>query len=136
MVRRPPLRALLAALLLAPLLNGCLLLSGEQTTIDLLAGAGNLSTTFVSAEGGEERTVQVGKGSAELQAIAVVSLESGDLQIELLQPDGSVAFAIAGRPDTQMTRSGPVRGDASGTVRYRVSARGAHNGSFQIFFQP
>jgi hypothetical protein len=136
MARPPLLRALLAALLLAPLLSGCLLISGEQTTIDLLAGTGNLSTTFVSAEGGEERTVQVSEGAAELQAIAIVSLEAGDLQIDLLQPDGSVAFAISGRPDSQVTRSSPVRSDTSGMVRYRVSARGARNGAYQIFFQP
>jgi hypothetical protein len=136
MVRRPILRALLTALLLSPLLSGCLLLSGEQTTIDLLAGTGNVSTTFVSAEGGEERTVQVSDGASELQAITIISLESGDLQIDLIQPDGSVAFAIAGRPDTQVTRSSSVRSDSSGMVRYRVSAHGARNGEYQIFFQP
>jgi hypothetical protein len=136
MVRRRSLRALLSALLLAPLLSGCLLVSGEQTTIDHLAGAGNVSTTFVSAEGGEQRTAQVSDHAAELQAIAIISLDTGDLQIDVLQPDGSVAFAIAGRPDAQVTRSSPVRSDASGVVRYRVSARGARNGAYQIFFQP
>ncbi len=133
---RQSLRALLAALLLTPLLSGCLLISGEQTMIDMFAGAGNLSTTFVSAEGGEERTVRVSEGSADLQAIVIILLESGDLQIDLLQPDGSLAFTIAGRPDAQVTRSSPVRSDSTGVVRYRVSARGARHGAYQIFFQP
>jgi hypothetical protein len=136
MDRRPRALAILVALLLAPLLGGCLLVSGEQTTIDLLAGTGNVSTSFVSAEGGEERTVKVGEGAVALQAITIISLESGDLQIDLLQPDGSVAFAVSGRPDAQVTRSGPVRSDASGLVRYRVAARGARRGTYQIFFSP
>jgi hypothetical protein len=135
MGRRTTLASIIA-LLLAPLLGGCLLVSGERTTIDLLAGSGNVSTTFVSAEGGEERTVQVGDGPAELQVIAIIGVESGDLQIDLLQPDGAVAFAVAGRPDSQVTRSSRVRSDEAGVVRYRVSARGARNGEYQIFFQP
>lgn len=123
-------------MLLASLLSGCLLVSGEQTTIDLLEGTGNVSTTFVSAEGAEERVVQVGDEAAELQVIAIISLESGDLQLDLIQPDGSVAFAVSGRPDAQVTRSGPVRSDELGQVRYRVLARGARSGEYQIFFQP
>jgi hypothetical protein len=127
---------LLAALLITPLLSGCLLISGERTTIDLLDGTGNVSTLFVSAEGSEERAVQVGTGADELQVIAIIGIESGDLQIDLLQPDGSVAFAVAGRPDAQITRSSLVRSDDTGQVRYRVLARGARNGEYQIFFQP
>jgi hypothetical protein len=135
MDRRPRLSAVLA-LLLASLLSGCLLVSGEQTTIDLLEGTGNVSTSFVSVEGREERVVQVSDEAAELQVIAIVTIESGDLQLDIIQPDGSVAFAISGRPDAQVTRSGPVRSDELGQVRYRVSARGARNGEYQIFFQP
>lgn len=136
MRKRQPLAALLAALFLIPLLAGCLLISGEQTTIDLQVGAGNLSTTFVSAEGSEERTVQVSDGPSEIQVIALIAVESGDLQIDLLQPDGALAFAVAGRPDAQVTRSSQVRSDDSGRVRYRVTARGARNGAYQLFFQP
>ena len=124
------------ALLLVPLLSGCLLISGEQTMIDLSAGTGNLSTTFVGAEGGEERTVKVSAGAATLRAIVMISLATGDLQIDLLQPDGSLAFAVTSQPDAQVTRSNSVRSDANGLVRYRVSARSARNGEFQIFFQP
>jgi hypothetical protein len=113
-----------------------MLVSGEATTIDLAGGVGNLSSTFVSAEGSEERTVQVSDGPAELQVIAIVAIESGDLELELLQPDGAQAFAVAGRPDTQVTRSSVVRSDAAGMVRYRISARGARNGGYQLFFQP
>jgi hypothetical protein len=136
MVRRRTLLTLLASLALAPLLTGCLLISGEQTTIDLQAGIGNLNTTFVSAEGSEVRTVQVADGPVALQVIAIVAVESGDLQIDLLQPDGAVAFAVAGRPDSQVTRSSQVRTDETGQVSYRVVARGARNGAYQLFFQP
>ncbi len=123
-------------LLLLFLLSGCLLLSGEETTIDLLDQSGNLSTTFVSGEGSEERLLRVSDGSTTVQVIVMVSVESGDLQIELLQPDGAVVFVVAAQPDSQLTRSSWVRSDGQGQIRYRVSARGARNGSYQIFVQP
>lgn len=129
------LRPALSVLVLIAL-SGCLLISGEETTIDLRNGVGNLSASFVSAEGGEERTVQLGLPDAEVQVIVIVAVESGDLQIEVLQPDGALAFAVAARPDTQVTQSSLVRSNAQGEVRYRVAARGARNGSFQVFFQP
>ena len=52
------------------------------------------------------------------------------------QPDGALAFALAARPATQVTRSGSVRADAEGRVRYRVRAEGARDGSYQLFVQP
>lgn len=123
-------------LLLAGALSGCLLISGEATTVDLQAGSGNLLTTFVGAEGREERTVEVGSPGAEVQVIAIVGVESGDLELAVVAPDGSVAFAVAARPDAQVTRSGSVLADETGSVRYTVSARGARNGSYQLFVQP
>jgi hypothetical protein len=125
--------ALLAALLAA--LAGCVLVSGEETTIDLVEGGGNVLTTFVSAEGAEVRSLETGAPGAELQVIAVVEVETGDLQLELIQPDGAVAFVVSARPNTQITRSGGVRADDEGRVRYRVSATGARDGAFQIFVQ-
>lgn len=131
----PALRA--AAVALAALaLAGCLLISGEQTTIDLAEAGGNVLTTFVSAEGAEERVVDTGLPDAEVQVIAVLEVGSGDLQVVLLQPDGAVAFAVAARPATQVTRSGPVRTDAEGRVRFRVEARSARDGTYQVFVQP
>jgi hypothetical protein len=126
---------LLLAVALAAL-SGCLLISGEQTTLDLGDGGGNLLTTFVSAEGSEERTLEVGSPDAELQLIAVVEVDSGDLELTVLQPDGAVAFTVRARPATQVTRSGPVLADDAGRVRYRVRAQGASDGSYQIFVQP
>jgi len=124
------------AVLLVPALAGCMLMSGEQTTIDLQSGVGNLSTSFVGAEGDEERAVRVSEGPVELQVIAILSVTSGDLSVEVLQPDGALAFAVDGRPDAEVTRSGRVRADDTGQIRYRVSARGVRDGSFQLFFQP
>jgi hypothetical protein len=117
-------------------LSGCLLISGETTTIDLLEGGGNVLTSFVSAEGREERMIDVGVPNAELRVIAVVEVESGDLELALLQPDGSVAFALAARPATQVTRSGAVRADEAGLIRLRVRASGARDGTYQLFVQP
>lgn len=127
-------RAALSLALLAAL-SGCLLISGEATTIDLVEGGGNVLTTFVSAEGGEERTLETGRPGAELQVIAVVEVDTGDLQLALLQPDGAVAFAVSARPAVQVTRSGTVRADDEGRVRYRVSATSARDGMYQLFVQ-
>lgn len=129
------LRFTLCALALCAL-TGCLLISGEQTTLDLADGGGNLLTTFVSAEGSEERTVETGSPDAEVQVIAVVELQSGDLELAVLQPDGAVAFAIGARPATQITRSATVRTDAEGRLHFRVQAQGARDGQYQIFVQP
>lgn len=129
------LRVALGALLLGAL-AGCMLMSGEATTVDLQAGSGNLLTTFVGAEGRDERHVTVGAPGVTVQVIAIVSVESGDLELAVTQPDGSVAFAVAARPDAQITRSGSVQTDERGAISYAVSARGARNGSFQLFVQP
>jgi hypothetical protein len=117
-------------------LSGCLLISGEQTSLDLAEGGGNVLTTFVSAEGGEVRAIETGAPGAELQVIAVVEAVSGDLQLSLIDADGSVAFTVAARPAVQVTRSGGVRADEQGLVRYRVQAQGARDGMFQLFVQP
>lgn len=130
-----PLRATLWALMLAGL-SGCMLISGEATTIDQQGGAGNLSTQFVSAEGSEERTFQASEVNGQLQVIAIVAVESGDLSIELLDPSGSVVFSVAARPGAQITRSGVVPTDATGKLRYRVVTRGVRNGNYQLLFQP
>lgn len=133
------LRTLATACLLplaAALLAGCMLISGEATTIDVAAGAGNLLTSFVSAEGAETRSLDVGLPNAEVQVIAIVEVESGDLELAVAQPDGAVVFAVAARPNAQVTRSGRVRADDQGRVALRVTARGARNGAYQVFVQP
>lgn len=113
-----------------------MLMSGEATTVDIQEGSGNLLTTFVGAEGSGERELEVGASGTTVQVIAIVGVESGDLTLSMLGPDGSVAFTVAARPDSQVTRSGSVRADERGRVRYTVSARGARNGSYQLFVQP
>ncbi len=118
------------------LLSGCMLISGEQTTISLQEGAANILTTFVSAEGSDEYRLAVMPASSEAQAIVMVAVESGDVQIELIQPDGAVALALASRPGAQVTRSGPIRSDEQGQIRYRLTARSARNGEIQIFVLP
>ncbi|MCU0491462.1 MAG: hypothetical protein MUD01_07740 [Chloroflexaceae bacterium] len=116
-------------------LTGCLLASGERTTTDIQDGNGNVSSSFVSAEGRSDRSVKVTEGEATLQVIGFVSVESGDLTLELLEPNGAVVFAVASQPGNQVTRSGQVTTDAQGQVRYRVVAQGARNGNYQLLFQ-
>ncbi len=117
------------------LLAGCLQISGEATTIDLGPDGGNVSTSFVGAEGSAERTLALDRPGVAAQVIVMVEVRSGDLEVSLLQPDGAVAFVTASRPGAQVTRSGVVRADEAGRIRYRVSARGARDGAFQVFVQ-
>lgn len=120
---------------MALFLTGCLLISGETATFDVGADGGNLSSVFVSAEGSEERIIELGRPDIEALVIVIVEVASGDLEITPLQPDGSAAFVAASRPAMRVTRSGVVRTDAQGRIRYRISARGARDGAFQIFVQ-
>lgn len=127
---------LIGLLILGGLLSGCLLLSGEQAALDLQDGSGNLLTTFVGAEGREVRTLDVGLPDADLLVIVILGVESGDLELALYTPEGGLAFAVESRPGTQVTRSGVVRTDSQGLLRYAVTAQGARDGSYQIFVQP
>jgi len=117
------------------LLSGCLFMSGGRTSSDVLPDGGNLSATFVGADGRSEQTLDTGAPQANLNAIVIVQAERGELQLELLNADGSVALAVKGRPDESVSRSGSVQTDTTGRLRYRVTAAGARNGSYQVFFQ-
>ena len=120
---------------LALLLSGCLLVSGEQASSDTLPDGGNVSSSFVGADGVSERTIDTSALAATLNAIVIVQAERGELQVEVLNPDGSVAFAVKGRPEEQVTRQGNAQTDDQGQLRYRVIARGARNGSYQLLYQ-
>lgn len=126
-----------AVLLLACalLLGGCMLMSGGRTSSDTLPDGGNVSGSFVGADGQQEQTVDTGAARTTFSTIAIVQAERGELQIELLNADGSVAYAVKGRPDEAVTRSGSVTTDENGQLRYRLSATGARNGSFQLLYQ-
>ncbi len=120
---------------LAVLLNGCLMTSGERPSTDALPDGGNVSTTFVGADGSGERTVATGANGATMNAIVIVQAERGELRLELLNPDGNLAFSVQARPDEQVTRRGDVLTDAQGRLRYRVIAQGARNGGYQVLYQ-
>ncbi len=122
-------------LLCALLLNGCMLMSGGRTSADTLPDGGNVSASFVGADGRQEQTVDTGAARAAFNTIVIVQAERGELQVELLNADGSIAFAVKGRPDEAVTRSGSVTTDENGRLRYRITATGARNGSYQLLYQ-
>ncbi|MFP4440857.1 MAG: hypothetical protein ACLFVO_26785 [Chloroflexaceae bacterium] len=126
--------SVLGALFLV-LLSGCLLVSGEQTSVDLQPGGGNLSVSFVSAEGQTTHELKVSEEERLMRVIAIVEVESGDLRLELLRPNGAVEFVAEGRPDSQVTRTSHIQTDEQGYIRYRVSAQAARNGTYQLLFQ-
>ena len=116
-------------------LQACMLTSGERASIDVRPDAGNVTRTFLGTEGSEVYTVPLGDGGALLQVIAILELQQGEMRLELLNAGGSVAFAVQSRPGDQVSRSGMVRLDENGVLRYRVTARGARDGSYQILYQ-
>jgi hypothetical protein len=120
---------------LALLLSSCLLTSGERPSMDALPDGGNASSTFVGAHGNGERTVETGANDTTMNAIVIVQADRGELRIELLNPDGNVAFSVQARPDEQVTRRGDVLTDEQGRLRYRVIAQGARNGGYQLLYQ-
>ena len=121
--------------LLSVLLTGCLLTSGERPSVDALPDGGNVSSTFVGADGNAERTVATGATGATMNAIVIVQAERGELRLELLNPDGNVAFSVQARPDEQVTRRGDVLTDEQGRLHYRVIAQGARNGGYRVLYQ-
>jgi hypothetical protein len=122
-------------LLCALLLSGCMLMSGGRTSSDTLPDGGNVSASFVGADGRQEQTVATGSPRSAFNTIVIVEAERGELQVELLNADGSVAFAVKGRPDEAVTRSGSVTTNNDGQLRYRITATGARNGSYQLLYQ-
>lgn len=115
-------------------LTSCLLTSGGVTSTDTQASAGNLSASFVSAEGQDERALDVGEQS-QLSVITIVSVAQGQLRVDILDPNGSVIMSVQGRPNEQITKSGTVQTDANGELHYRVIAQGARNGGYQVLYQ-
>ena len=122
-------------LICALLLSGCMIMSGGRTSTDTLPDGGNVSASFVGADGRQEAAVETGAARAALNTIVIVEAERGEFQIELLNGDGSVAFAVKGRPDEAVTRSGSVTTDDNGRLRYRITATGTRNGSYQLLYQ-
>ena len=120
---------------LAFMLSGCLLTSGERASTDALSDGGNVSATFVGATGNAERTVETSVSNTTMNAIVIVQAERGELRLELLNPDGNVAFSVQARPDEQVTKRGDVLTDQQGRLRYRVIAQGARNGGYQVLYQ-
>ena len=112
-----------------------MLTSGERASQDTGPQAGNRSAVFVSAEGDELRSLDIGAPGAELRVIVILEAEQGELRLDVLDGDGAVALSAQSRPDDQVTRSGIIAAGADGLLRYRVSARGARNGGYQLLYQ-
>lgn len=91
--------------------------------------------SFVSAEGQEVRSLKIAEDARTIQVIVIVEVESGDLRIDLLRPDGAVEFAVEGRADSPVTRTSEIQTDDQGYIHYRLLAQGARGGSYQLLFQ-
>ena len=94
MARRPALVALACLAGMVLLLSGCMIISGGRNSSDTLPDGGNISATFVGADGNTEQTLDTGAVRATLNAIVIVRAERGELQVELLNADGSVEFGV------------------------------------------
>lgn len=130
-----PTRVALIGVLASLFISACMLVSGDRLSADVRPDAGNVTRTFLGAEGSEEHALPIGVGAATLQTIVILELQQGEMRLEVLNPGGSVAFAVQSRPGDQVSRAGTVRLDETGTLRYRVIARGARDGGYQILYQ-
>jgi hypothetical protein len=133
MLRRA--RRALLVLVALPFLTNCLLMSGAQQSADRAEDAGNVSVQFVSADGTEERQVLAADGATSLLVTVFARVDRGQLRIEVLDPNNSAVIVLEGTAEEQVAR-GTVPTDASGNLRYRIKATGAHRGGFQILYQP
>src|SRR5579859_7017798 len=106
---------LFGLLVMATLLSGCMLISGEQTTSDSQSNGGNVSTTFVGAEGATDRFLATG-GSGQVTVLAILGESSGKLRLEVVAPDEAVVFALDAVPDQQISRSARVATDGQGRL--------------------
>ena len=134
-LRGTPFVRSVALLLLTPLLAGCLLIAGGQQSSDRSPDGGNVSVEFVSAEGTEVRQVQAADAAASLEVTIFARVERGQLRLEVLDPQGSVALVVEGTPEEQVTRT-TVATDAQGNLRFRIKATGAQRGGFTLLYQP
>jgi len=112
-----------------------MLVSGERTSEDVRPEAGNRSDSFVSAEGEAVHTLNVGVPDATLRVIVLLEAEQGELRLDVLDGQQAVGLSAQSRPGDQVTRSGSVTIGGDGLLRYRVTARGARNGGYQILYQ-
>lgn len=112
-----------------------MLMAGPIQSADSTPDGGNVYVAFVSAEGTETRVVPTNFPDQTLDVIVYAQNERGQMRIEILDPQGSVAVAVEGQAEEQI-RPGRVRTDPNGAFRYRVRATGAQQGSFSILYQP
>ncbi len=117
------------------LLNGCMLSSGRQISADIQREAGNTRVSFLSAEGEDLVSLPVSTGFTNYEVISIVTVESGELQLDVYDGSGVAAISIQGRPSQQVTRSAKLVTNEQGQLQYRVTARGARNGGFQILYR-
>lgn len=113
-----------------------MLSSGLRQSTDIGENAGNTVASFIGAEGSEQHSINVGQANARYTVILTVAIESGELYVDMIEGgSGTVAFSVQGRPDEQVTRTGTAATDARGMLYYRVNARGARKGSYQLLYQ-
>lgn len=129
------IRIALIGILASLFLAACMLISGDRLSADVRPDSGNVTRTFLGAEGSEEYAIPVGNGAAKVQTIVILEVQQGEMRLEMLNAGGSVAFAVQSRPGDQVSRAGVVRLDETGTLRYRVTTRGARDGGYQILYQ-
>jgi hypothetical protein len=133
--------ATLASVAGAALLSGCavsngfLLASGWQVSTDLGTDAGNTRASFLGAEGEQLVTLPLSSGFTNYEIIAIIAVESGELQLEVYDGSGVPGITLQGRPSQQITRSAMLNTNERGELRYRIQARSARNGGFQILYR-
>lgn len=117
------------------LLSSCMLISGKRESLDAGSEAGNTRVSFLSAEGDELGSIAVGPSFTTYEVIVIIAVEQGELQLDVFDASGAPAISLKARPDEQVTRSANLASDERGNLRFRVTTRGARNGSYQLLYR-
>jgi hypothetical protein len=111
-----------------------MLVAGREQTLRVDEQRGELRVGFVSAEGSDERLLEAG-APGTLDVLASARVERGDLRLEVLRPDGTLALRVVANADGSLVGTGMVSTDEQGRLRYRVYARNARDGSYGLTFE-
>jgi hypothetical protein len=124
-------------MLLALLLTGCYLASGEEVeTVPLSPnGDGELSVAFVTADGTSLEELLIGEADVSIRLLVSAEVEWGELVIEFLNADDAVGWAVESRYGRPGQGIHYLRSDENGLVRYRLRVHEARNGSYTIRYR-
>lgn len=139
--RRPPLRSLVAAVLVSllalPLMacEGGYTTNGERTTESHLESRGEIDVQIGSANGNVTKDIEFDYEDAIVDVEVTLAVEHGTFMLEFLGEDDEVTLALEASLGQQVSGSGYMVTDSFGEGGYRVMATEAEGVSYHISYR-